>query len=86
MSDSVLCTVRDFISKNYYVPDADALVGDASLVDKGILDSTGVIELAAFLEGEFGIKIADAELLPENLDTLDRVVAFVARKREARVA
>lgn len=84
-SESVFDLVRDFIARNYYVPDPSALAGDASLVDEGVLDSTGVLELAAFLESEFRIKIADAELLPENLDTIDRVVAFVAQKHAQRM-
>jgi acyl carrier protein len=47
----------------------------------GIIDSTGVLELIMFLEEQFGIKVADEEMTPENLDSVDRIVAFVGRKR-----
>jgi acyl carrier protein len=83
-TDSVFTVVRDFIAQNFYVPDPSVLSGDASLVDGGILDSTGVLELAAFLENKFKIKVDDSEILPSNLDSIDRVVDFVARKHAAR--
>ncbi|HVH43245.1 MAG TPA: acyl carrier protein [Labilithrix sp.] len=81
---SVFALVRDFIAQNFYIPDPSTLSGDVSLVDEGILDSTGVLELAAFLEKQFHIKVEDADLLPANLDSIDRVVAFVARKHAPR--
>ncbi|WP_447942445.1 acyl carrier protein, partial [Microbacterium aurum] len=51
-----------------------------SLIESGVIDSTGVLELIEFLEDEFGITVEDSETVPENLDTIERVVAFVARK------
>jgi acyl carrier protein len=75
--------VKDFIIKNFYVASADSLANDTSLVDQGIIDSTGILEVAAFLESEFGIKVADSELLPENLETIGNIAAFVARKQAA---
>ena len=74
-------TVRAFITKTFYVPDASALGDDVSFLDKGILDSTSVLELTTFLEQEFGIEIKDDELVPENLDSLNAVEAFVKRKK-----
>lgn len=47
-----------------------------------MIDSTGVLELVGYLEDNFGIRIRDDELLPENLDTIDNVVAFVTRKQQ----
>lgn len=73
--------VRNFIVRNFYVPDARALSDDASLLDQGIVDSTGVLEVTAFLESTFGIKVDDAEIVPENLDSIGNIVAFVERKR-----
>ena len=72
--------IRDFVTENFFVPDAGAIKGDTSLLDAGIVDSTGVLEMVEFLEQRFSIKIEDAELLPENLDSIDRMVALVARK------
>jgi len=74
-------TVRQFITKNFYVPDPSVLTDDVSFLDKGIIDSTSVLELTTFLEQEFGIQIADDELVPENLDSLANVKAFVQRKK-----
>lgn len=73
--------VKEFIVQNFYVPDGDALADDTSLLDQGIVDSTGVLEVTSFLEKEFGIKIEDAEMLPENLDTIGNIVAFLRRKQ-----
>lgn len=73
--------VRSFITENFYIADKAALSDDASLLDKGIIDSTGVLEVVAFIEGAFGIQVDDAEILPENLDTIGSIVGYVERKR-----
>jgi acyl carrier protein len=73
--------VRQFITKNFYVPNPSELGDDVSFLDTGIIDSTSVLELTAFLEETFHIKIEDDELVPENLDSLGAVAAFVARKK-----
>lgn len=72
--------VRSFITTNFYVADPKALVDSASLLDAGIVDSTGVLEVITFLESEFGIEVKDTEMVPENLDAVDNIVAFVKRK------
>lgn len=74
-------TVRRFIVTNFYVPDEGDLADDTSLLDHGIVDSTGVLELTAFIEEQFSIKVDDAEIVPENLDTIGSILAFIARKR-----
>lgn len=73
--------VRQFILKNFYVADAGTLADEASLLDQGIIDSTGVLEVIAFIEDEFSVKVEDEEMLPENLDSIKRIVEFVARKQ-----
>lgn len=73
--------VVQFITTNFYVADPTTISDDASLLDQGIVDSTGVLEVITFLEGEFGIKIDDAEMVPDNLDTIANITAFVARKK-----
>ena len=75
--------VKEFVTANFYVEPA-SLADDASLLEQGIVDSTGVLEVVSFLEAEFGIAVADEELLPENLDTIGRISAFVARKKALR--
>jgi acyl carrier protein len=77
--------VRRFIIDNFYVSDAAALADDTLLVTTGVVDSTGMLEMIAFVEAEFGIRISDDEMIPENLESIERIAAFVARKRQAAV-
>jgi acyl carrier protein len=72
--------VRHFIFVNFYVPDPDAVSDDTLLLDAGIVDSTGMLEIINFLEREFGFRIADEEMVPANLSSVSRIVAFVERK------
>jgi acyl carrier protein len=73
--------VREYILKNYlFTTDASALRDDVSLMQTGVIDSTGVLELIMFLQEQFGIQVADEEMLPENLDSVQAIAAFVARK------
>jgi len=59
------------------------LPGSASLIEAGIIDSTGVLELVGFLEETYGVEIADSELVPENLDSIDNILRFMAVKRNS---
>jgi acyl carrier protein len=78
--------IRAFITTNFYVPDASSLADDASLLDLGVVDSTGVLELVGYLEDRYGIKVDDQELVPENLDSIARIIDFVARKTQRKSA
>ena len=73
--------IRQFITGNFYVADASTLTADTSLLDSGIVDSTGVLEIIAFLEGEVGITVADEEMTPDNLDSIGKIAHFVERKK-----
>jgi acyl carrier protein len=75
--------VRQFVLEYFYVSDPDELRDDASLIDSGIVDSTGMLEIILFIEGEYGIHVEDSETIPENLETLDRIAAYVDRKHAA---
>jgi acyl carrier protein len=76
--------IRTFIAANFLFRDDCAGIDDAaSLLDAEIIDSTGVLELVAFLEGALGIDVADAEIVPENLDSISAIVAYVERKQHA---
>ena len=75
--------VSSFISENFYVADAAEVTRTTSLYERGIVDSTGLLEIVAFLEKEFGIVVFDDEVTPDNLDTVERISAYVARKRPA---
>jgi acyl carrier protein len=73
--------VREFVTSNFFVSDAASLTDSASLLDLGVVDSTGVLEIIAFLESTFGLTVEDDEIVPTNLDSIDRIAAFVSRKQ-----
>lgn len=78
---AIASQIREFIADNFLLgQDAESLEGDASFTDSGVIDSTGVLELVGFLEDTFGIQISDDEMSVENLDSLNRVSAFVEQK------
>jgi acyl carrier protein len=79
--DTTSVEIRRFIVDNFLFGDADTpLDNDESLLDRGIIDSTGVLELVGFLEQTFGIQVLDSEITPEHLDSLDRLTRFVHAK------
>ncbi len=74
--------VRNYIIENFLFGDADVLTGDSiSLLDTGIIDSVGVLELVAFLEDDFGLTVVDDELIPGNLDSIACLTSFICRKQ-----
>jgi acyl carrier protein len=73
--------IRQFIIDNFLFGESDAeLSNHDSLLDRGIIDSTGVLELVTFLEDKYAMKIRDDELVPQNLDSINSLVQFVNRK------
>ena len=60
--------IREFVTHNFYVANPASLQNAESLLDSGVMDSTGVLELIAFIEETFAITVEDSEMLPENLD------------------
>lgn len=81
MSTQVREQVRSFIVENFLFGDVGSLpADDESLMRSGVVDSTGILELVEFLEDEIGIAVADHETLPENLDSVANIEAFVGRK------
>jgi len=75
--------IKNFISDNFMVELNDNLSDDDSLLDKGIIDSTGVLELILFIEENFKIKIKDEEIVPENLDSFNKIDIFLSKKLAA---
>ena len=73
--------LRAYIAENFIVSATATLADDASLLDSGVVDSTGFIELISFLEEHFGIQVKDEEMVPENLDSIANLEAYVTRKR-----
>jgi acyl carrier protein len=75
--------VRRYILENFYVSDPEELSDEVSLLDSGYVDSTGMMEIILFLEREYGIHIEDHETIPQNLESISRIAAFIARKQPA---
>lgn len=80
-----MTTLRDnlwqFVVDNFLFGQSNScLSDDASFLESGIIDSTGVLELVSFLERQYGIRLEDEELIPENLDSIRRLTRFIARK------
>jgi acyl carrier protein len=73
--------VRQFVLEYFYVSDLEDLTDDVSLIDSGYVDSTGMMEIILFLEGEYAIHVEDQETIPENLESISRIAAFIARKQ-----
>ncbi|MBI2895763.1 MAG: acyl carrier protein [Deltaproteobacteria bacterium] len=74
-------TVRTYIAENFaYRGGAADLPASKSLIDAGIVDSTGVLELVSFVEQEFGIAVGDTEVVPENFDSIANLTAYIQRK------
>ncbi len=78
---SIQSQIRRYILANFlFTDDETRLRDDASFLEEGIVDSTGVLELVMFVEETFGIEVADEEILPENFDSVERLTRYVEAK------
>jgi acyl carrier protein len=77
---SVEIEIRKFIEENFILDGNENLSAEDSLLEKGIIDSTGVLELVAFIEENYSLKIKDEELIPENLDSIKNISRFIQEK------
>lgn len=81
MKNSVEQEIRNYVLHNLIFGDEPRMPGDQdSFLDKGIIDSTGVLELVAFLQDTFTIQVDDEEIVPENLDSIGNLIRFVQSK------
>jgi len=84
MSESMHETIRQFILENYlFTDDTSQLALDDSLLGRGIVDSTGMLEIIMFIEEQLGVKVRDEDMVPENLDSVNRIAAYVTSRRQA---
>ncbi|MBL8599199.1 MAG: acyl carrier protein [Devosia sp.] len=84
MTDTIKDSIRAFIIDSFLFGDtSQAIADDMSLIDNNLVDSTGVLELVFFLESNFGISVKDTEVVPENLDSIGAMAAFIESKRKA---
>lgn len=87
MDDTMVGRVREFIVTNFLFGDTSRVPEDSeSLLGSGVVDSTGVLELVEFLEGELGVLVADHETVPANLDSIENIARFADRKRTGALA
>ena len=78
---SVESRVRSYVLENYlFTDDQSELDSNDSFLEKGIVDSTGVLEIIQFLEEEFAIKVTDQEMVPEYLDSVNKIVNLIQEK------
>ncbi len=76
--------VRTYIAENcLFSANGFKLQDDASLLETGVIDSTMVLELVVFVETEFGIQVADRDIVPDNFDSVDRLVAYIETQKVA---
>jgi acyl carrier protein len=73
--------VRNFLKENFFLGEDFIWQDRDSFLENGIIDSTGVLQLIAFLEETYGIAFEEGELTPENLDSIDNIAAYLQRKR-----
>ena len=74
--------LRQYIIENFLFGNENASLDDReSFLESGIIDSTGVLEVVGFLEDEFGFEVTDKELVPDNFDSIDKLVAYIEKKQ-----
>jgi len=81
--EEIIKTVKDFIVDNFlFGNEAEEIQPDTSFMEKGIIDSTGILELVEFTEETYEISVEDEELLPENLDSLNNISTYIISKKQ----
>jgi acyl carrier protein len=78
--------VRDFVRTNFLFNSATPIDDDSSLMEQGIVDETGVLELVMFVEETYGIQVDEGDLIPENFDSIDRISSYIFEHLTAREA
>jgi len=70
-------TIREFIVETFLFGDDTGLAEDTSFMESGLIDSTGILEVVDFIERTSGARIQDDHLVPENLDSIERITRFI---------
>jgi len=84
MSSTIAGDLRNFVVANYLLGRDTNFSNDTSFMDEGIVDSTGILELVSHLEQSYDIVIPEEELVPDNLDSVNRIAAYLAKKLDGR--
>jgi acyl carrier protein len=82
--DNIATVVRSYIAENILFSGGSYSYSDeASFLDEGIVDSMNVLEIVTYVEKQFGIKVEDSDIVPNNFDSVSRIVAYIGRKQAA---
>lgn len=76
----VLETIKTYVVENFLFGDDSRIGPETNFLENGILDSTGVLELVGFLEDKFGIRVEDDEMVPDNLNSLEKITLYISNK------
>ena len=79
---NVLETVKAYVVENFLFGDDSRIGPKTEFLENGILDSTGVLELVGFLEEKFGIRVEDDELVPDNMNSLEKIALYISKKTD----
>lgn len=80
-TNDIKSKLREFIKNNFLLGNDISLKDEDSFMGKGIVDSTGILEVVSFVEENFGFKIPDEDLMPENLDSINNLVTYITKKQ-----
>ena len=77
--------VQEFIESNFrYKTDTNEISIDKSLLDSGLIDSAGILELVTFIESQFNVEVTDEDIIPDHFETINHIVSFVNGKQGSR--
>ena len=80
-ADDIAELIHGFIRQRFPLASSKELTQELSLLESGIVDSLGVLDLVGFIEQQFGIEAQDDDLVPENFDSIDALARFVRERR-----
>jgi len=83
---SNLETIRLYVVDTFLFGEGSQLTDNSSFLEEGIVDSTGILELVSFLEETYGIVVEDDELIPDNMDSVNRIDVYLAKKLSGAVS
>jgi acyl carrier protein len=75
--------VKAYLVDNFLYGDSDGLTRTSSLIETGVVDSTGILELVGFVEETFGVTVEDRDIVPENFDSIEKIVSYIGAKLPA---
>ena len=76
--------IRKFIYRTFPIAKSRTLDDTTALLEEGVLDSLGILELVTYLQDDLGVAVDDEELVPENFHSIEAIAAFVATKTLAK--